>query len=152
MARNIIILFYYHHVYIIICLLHGEELYNNLLISNCKFSVNFFFHRSSTVILQYVHPWHKKALFIKQQWSSTITEESQTTAVSKTGKKTVEYAFFILTSGQHNNKTCWPPASRGFLLLITWFWCTRERLCMNWVSFLWTMHCTLLGYSFWTQG
>ena len=38
----IIILFYYHHVYIIICLLHGEELYNNLFISNFKFSVNFF--------------------------------------------------------------------------------------------------------------
>ena len=48
----IIILFYYHYVYIIICLLHGEELYNNLFISNFKFSVNFFFHRFSTVMLQ----------------------------------------------------------------------------------------------------
>ena len=67
----IIILFYHHHVYIIICLLHGEELCINLSISNFKF-VSLFFHRSSTVMLQYVHLWHKKALFIKQQWSSTI--------------------------------------------------------------------------------
>ena len=56
--------------------------------------------------------------------------------------------FLITTSSQHENRACRPPASRAFLLLITWFWCTRERLCTNWVRFLWSMRCTLLGYSF----
>ena len=59
-------------------------------------------------MLQYVHLWQKKTLFIKQEWSSTITEKPQTTAVSKTGKKTVEYAFFILRSSHCENKACQP--------------------------------------------
>ena len=34
-------------------------------------SVSTFF---SIVMLQYVHLWHKKTLFIKREWSITITE------------------------------------------------------------------------------
>ena len=39
------------------------------------------------------------------------------------------------------------PASRVSLSLAL-FWCSRERLCMNWVRSLLSMHALLLGYSF----
>ena len=59
----------------VICLLHGEKLYNNLLLILFQiFSLVSTFCPSLTVMLQYVHHWHKKTLFIKQEWSSTVTE------------------------------------------------------------------------------
>ena len=80
---------------LLICLLHGEELITTIYLFQILSSVSTFFSIDlQQLCFNIVHLWHKKALFIKQEWSSTITEYSQTTAVFKTGKKTVEYAFF----------------------------------------------------------
>ena len=41
----------------------------------------------------------------------------------------------------------WHPASRPSFLLLTRFWHTWERFCMNQGRFVWSMRCTLLGYN-----
>ena len=41
----------------------------------------------------------------------------------------------------------WHPASRPSFLLLTRFWHTWERFCMNRGRFVWSMRCTLLGYT-----
>ena len=47
---------------------------NYLFISNFKFSVNFFSIDLQQLCFNMWYLGHKKTLFIKQEWSSTVTE------------------------------------------------------------------------------
>ena len=76
----------------------GIIIYTTIYLFHILSLVSTFFHLQQLIAL-ICAPLAQEDTFIKQEWSSTITEKPQTTAVSNTGKDTVEYSFFILTRG-----------------------------------------------------